>query len=104
MYLIGPVTFLMGLMGKVTQLLAPVRMLHCVQLQVVMVDKVTRRPTPIEDKWRNLYQHHCVRGEPLIIQRQDVPDSGPLSVYEVSRIGLEPPRPDFKLRYPAPSC
>ncbi|KAK7092927.1 uncharacterized protein [Littorina saxatilis] len=51
--------------------------------QVVLVDKETRRPIPIEDKWRNLYQSQCVRGEPLIIKRQDVPESGPLSVYQV---------------------
>ena len=51
---------------------------------MVLVDKETRRPAPIEDKWRELYQQHCVRGEPLIIKREDVPDSGPLSIYEVS--------------------
>ncbi|XP_076455805.1 uncharacterized protein LOC143290338 [Babylonia areolata] len=51
--------------------------------QVVLVDKVTRRPTPIKDKWRDKYQAQCVRGQPLVIRRQDVPSSGPLSVYQV---------------------
>ncbi|KAL8570975.1 hypothetical protein ACOMHN_037835 [Nucella lapillus] len=50
--------------------------------QVVVVDRATRRPLPIEDHWRDKYQGHCVRGEPLIVKQQEVPPSGPLSVYE----------------------
>jgi hypothetical protein len=55
--------------------------------QVVLVSKETRRPIPIEDKWRNLYGPHCIRGEPLIIKPQAPPESGPLSVYEVNLLG-----------------
>ncbi|KAK7495671.1 hypothetical protein BaRGS_00013118 [Batillaria attramentaria] len=52
--------------------------------QVVLVDKVTRRPTPVADEWRRLYLPHCVRGEqPLIIPRQQVPTDGAASVYQV---------------------
>ena len=48
------------------------------------MDKTTRRPTPINEKWRGTYESHCVRGEPLIVPKEEEPEGGPLNVYEVS--------------------
>lgn len=51
--------------------------------QIVLVSKQTRRPVPVADRWRDIYGPHCIRGEPLIIKPQAVPESGHLSLYDV---------------------
>lgn len=54
-------------------------------LQIVLVDRMYRRPIPIPDYWRGKYKPYCVTGEPLIIKKQDPPADAVLIDYEVNK-------------------